>query len=588
MTVQAKQFYDFSAFRLDATEGVLLRDGKPVPITPKAFELLRVLVENHGHILCKEDLLRQVWPDTFVEEGNLPFNISQLRKALSQTENGITYIETIPKRGYRFAAAVTVVNGGGLPAPVAAQAAPQPAHDAVPQEAAAVDKKPLRVLIEWRPLVATLVGLVALFLAVSLGMLRGRLPWSHSGAVQIQSIAVLPFENLSRDPEQDYLADGMTDELITNLGTITELRVISRTSAMHYKGTNRTLPEIARELNVDGVIEGSVMHSGDRVRVTAQLVQATMERHLWGKTYDRELGDVMALQDEIARDVAGELRIELTASPNQVQAYDQAQDRTSPPSLHLNAPKPQVRTPLVARPINPQAFEAYLKGRYYAATFTSEGSDRAIHYFHQAIAIDPGYALPYEALAYNYILESNWPLPPNEAMPKARDVARKALQLDDTLAGAHTSLASVLLLYDWNWSAAESELNRALELNPSYAPAHYTRSWLLMSIGRFDQAVGENRRAQELDPLALDARIMAGITLSLCQAIRPSGSRTSGYSQDGPQQLGRPSYSGSCLYAEGPASRSPRGASESQAGREPGPRYNSFNGASLCARGKAS
>src|SRR6516162_8452199 len=204
MSVPAKQFYDFSSFRLDVAEGGRLRDGKPVSITPKAFQLLRLLVENHGHILSKDDLLRQVWPDTFVEEGNLPFNISQLRKALGQTENGITYIETIPKRGYRFAATVTVVNGGELPAPVAAEAAFQPAHDAVPQEPAAADKKPLRVLIERRPLAATLVGLVALFLAMSLGLLRGRLPWSHSGAVQIRSIAVLPFENVSSDKEQDY------------------------------------------------------------------------------------------------------------------------------------------------------------------------------------------------------------------------------------------------------------------------------------------------------------------------------------------------------------------------------------------------
>ena len=236
MSLPAKQFYDFSAFRLDLAEGVLLRDDKPVSITPKAFELLRVLVENHGHTLSKEDLLRLVWPDTFVEEGNLPFNASQLRKALGQTENGITYIETIPKRGYRFAATVTVVNGGGLPAPVAdaAEAVLQPQQEVAPQKSAAVDKRPLRVLIERRPLALALVGLTlsGLFLGLSVGRLRERLPWSHSGAVQIQSIAVLPFENLSRDPDQEYYADAMTDELITNLGKIRALRVISRTSVM--------------------------------------------------------------------------------------------------------------------------------------------------------------------------------------------------------------------------------------------------------------------------------------------------------------------------------------------------------------------
>jgi len=272
MSVPAKQFYDFSSFRLDVAEGVLLRDGKPVSITPKAFQLLRLLVENHGHILSKDDLLRQVWPDTFVEEGNLPFNISQLRKALGQTENGITYIETIPKRGYRFAA-VTVVNGRGLPLPVAAEAAPQPPQEAVPQKPAAVDKRPLRALIERRPLALALVGLGASFLVVSLGVLRKRLPWSHSSAARIQSIAVLPFENLSRDPDQEYFADGMAEELITDLAKISSLRVISRTSVMRYKSTKQPLEEIARELNVDAVVEGAVQSSGGRVHITAQLVQ---------------------------------------------------------------------------------------------------------------------------------------------------------------------------------------------------------------------------------------------------------------------------------------------------------------------------
>ena len=429
----------------------------------------------------------------------------------------------LPSHSHKHVDALPVGERGSV-APMDEAAAPSP-------ERPVQDRRKPRELAVLTAAGGLVVLLVALLFALKVGRVRDRqhgvsnLPKTEEGpatlAPLIRSLAVLPLENLSRDKEQEYFADGMTDELIAALGKVKELRVISRTSAMHYKGTSKTLPEIARELNVDGVIEGSVMHAGERVRVTAQLIQASADRRLWGKTYERELRDVMALQDEIARDVADQIRIELTL-----------QDRTLPPGAsraeHLiGPPSPPFPAPLasaapmkrfkqsarIAHPVDPQAYEAYLKGRYDAAKFTSEGSQEAVGYFHQAIALDPGYALPYEALAYNYILLSNWPLPPNEAMPKARDAARKALRLDDTLAGAHTSLASVLLLYDWNWSAAESELNRALELNPSYAPAHYTRSWLLVSIGRFDEAVGENRRAQELDPLALDARIMAGITL---------------------------------------------------------------------------
>jgi TolB-like protein/Flp pilus assembly protein TadD len=416
------------------------------------------------------------------------------------------------------------VGGGGPVAPVDLAAAPSPGRPA---------KGRRKALPRWVLAVAGGVLVVALLLALKVGRVRDHQqhgvsnpPKTEEGpaspALLIRSLVVLPLENLSRDREQEYFADGMTDELIAALGKIAELRVISRTSAMHYKGTGKTLPEIARELNVDGVIEGSVMHSGHRVRVTAQLIQASTDRRLWGKTYERELRDVMALQDEIARDIADQIRIELTLQERTLRpGASRAEHLIGPPSPPSPFPLESAPAPMkhfeqsarIAHPVDPQAYEAYLRGRYYAAKFTSEGSHKAIGYFHHAIALDPGYALPYEALAYNYILQSNWPLPPNEAMPKARDAARKALQLDDTLAGAHTSLASVLLLYDWNWSAAESELNRALELDPSYGPAHYTRSLLLVSIGRFDEAVGENRRAQELDPLALDARIMAGITL---------------------------------------------------------------------------
>jgi len=292
---------------------------------------------------------------------------------------------------------------------------------------------------------------------------------------------VLPLENLTGDKEEDYFADGMTEALITDLGKIRELRVISRTSAMQYKGAKKPLPQIGRELNVDAVVEGAVVRSGGRVRITAKLIQAATDKQLWDETYERDLRDVLTLQGDVALDITNEIKIKLTR-----------QEQASFAS---------------ARPVNPDAYEAYLKGRYYAARFTSDGAQKATEYFRQAMTIDPGYALTYDGLAYNYTLQSNWPLPPNEAMPKARDAAKKALELDDSLAGAHTSLAIVLLPYDWNRSAADRELQRALEINSSNARAHYARAWFWTSIGRFDEALSENRRAQELDPLAVETSV---------------------------------------------------------------------------------
>jgi len=489
MSVPAKQFYDFSPFRLDVAEGVLLREGKPVSITPKAFQLLRLLVDNHGHILSKDDLLRQVWPDTFVEEGNLPFNISQLRKALGQTDDGITYIETIPKRGYRFAAPVTVVNGGALPAPVGAQAAPQPPQEPVPQKPAAVDKRPLRALIERRPLALALVVLGASFLAVSLGVLRKRLPWSHSSSAQIQSIAVLPFENLSRDPGQDYFADGVTEELITDLAKISSLRVISRTSVMRYKGTKKALEEIARELNVDTVVEGAVRSSGGRVHITAQLVQPRPEKHLWAESYERDIEDVLGLQNDVARDIANQIRVKLT--PEEVVGLEASQ------------------------PVRREAYEAYLKSRYFLHNeWGVTGARKSIEYSLRAVGLDPTFALAYAGLAESYLS----PLftgggPVGEAMPQAEAAAQKAVQLDSSLAAAHVSLGLIRLIYTWDWRDCERELMRALQLAPNDPDAHWAYGWYLGTMGRLGPAIAEMRRARELDPLSFVVNRDLGISL---------------------------------------------------------------------------
>ena len=310
----------------------------------------------------------------------------------------------------------------------------------------------------------------------------GMLPrHKHKAAVgHIKAIAVLPLTNLSRDSEQDYFTDGMTEALITDLAQIGALRVISRTSTMRYKGTDKPLPQIARELNVDALVEGSVLRAGDRVRITAQLIHAATDQHLWAKSYERDLRDILALQSEVARAVADEVQIKLT---------------------------PQEQARLARSPqVNPAVHEAYLRGRYYWAKGTEQGLRKSIEYFEEAIAKDPGYALAYCGLADSInmlvspILEL---MPPCEAAPKAKAAALRALELDETLAEAHTSLGRIKFYFDWDWTGAEKAFRRAIELNVNYSLAHHTYALLLSVLGRHAEAIRESRRAVELDPLSL-------------------------------------------------------------------------------------
>jgi len=296
---------------------------------------------------------------------------------------------------------------------------------------------------------------------------------------KIESIAVLPLANLSGDPQQEYFADGMTEELIATLGKLSALRVISRTSVMRYKKTEKPLPQIARELNVDAVIEGSVLRAGDRVRITAQLIQAANDRHLWAESYERDLRDVLSLQSEVAQAIANEVKIKVTPD-------EQAQLAG-------------------ARPVDPDAHEAYLKGRYYFNKRTQEGLTKGIEYFGAAIAKDPGYALAYSGLADCYtLLGGIYSLrPPKEALPRAEAAALKALEIDKAAAEPHTSLAMVRFWYEWDWAGAEREFKRAIEVDPRYSSAHQWYAWLLAATGRLEEAREETRRAQALDPLSL-------------------------------------------------------------------------------------
>jgi len=307
-------------------------------------------------------------------------------------------------------------------------------------------------------------------------------------ASRIKSIAVLPLANLSHNPEQDYFADGMTEALITDLAQIGALRVISRTSAMRYKGSDKPLPEIAHELNVDGFVEGSVMRAGDRVRITAQLIHAATDQHIWAKSYERDLSDVLALQSEVARAIAEEVQAKLT---------------------------PQESARLArARPVNPAAHEAYLKGRYYWARATEEGVRTSIQYFEEAIVKDPRSALAHAGLsdAYNQLCNPILEIvPQGEIIPRSKAAATKALELDDTLAEAHISLGRIKFYFDWDWVGAEKSFRRAIELNPNYAYAHYVYALLLSALGRHTEAIHESKRAQESDPVALLVNCIAGL-----------------------------------------------------------------------------
>jgi TolB-like protein/Tfp pilus assembly protein PilF len=301
---------------------------------------------------------------------------------------------------------------------------------------------------------------------------------------RVQSIAVLPLANLSQDAAQDYLADGLTEALTTDLGKLSVFRVISRTSTMKYKGTKKSIPEIARELRVDAVIEGAVLRSGNKVRITAQLIDAPADRHVWAETYDRDLRDVLALQADVARAIAVQIRGKLSSSRQ----------------LHG------------ASPLNPEAYELYLKGHYSRDEGTEDGLKLAFEYFRQALEKDPQYAPAYAGLADSYArLPFYSETRPEEAFPKAKAAATKALQLDQTLAEAHASMAYVKTYYDWDWAGAEVEFRRGLELNPNYADVHHSYSRFLASLGRVAEARTELKRAQELDPLSLLVQANAGV-----------------------------------------------------------------------------
>jgi len=467
----------FGTFEVSLQSGEVRKAGVRIRVQQQPMKLLELLLERPGEVITREELRGRVWPDESFGDFDQAVNIAiaKLRSALGDSAENPRYIETLPKRGYRFIAEVSVVDTNIIkkrPQVAAGESAAETAHQ-LPGTGSGVT--PGRQAWRTRGVITALaVILMSAALAVWFLRLRGPAPTG------IRSLVVLPLENLSGEASQDYFADGMTDELITDLAQISALRVISRTSAMVYKGARKPLPQIARELNVDAVVEGTVLRSGDQVRITAQLIQAADDKHLWAESYEGNVRDTLALQNKVAGAIAEQIRINLNPQ-------EQAALRN-------------------AKVVNPEAYESYLKGRYFWNKRTASGLNVALAYFNQAIEQDPNYAQAYSGLSDTYALLGDWQyavMTPKEALPKAKAAAMKALELDDNLSEAHNSLAFCLEGFDWDFDAAGKEFRRAIDLNPGYATAHHWYAWHLSLLGHNAEAIAEMRKAENLDPLSL-------------------------------------------------------------------------------------
>jgi TolB-like protein/Tfp pilus assembly protein PilF len=425
MSDPSSGFYEFEDFRLEVSKRLLFRQGQRVRLTPKVFDTLLVLVQRKGEVISKDELMRQVWPDTVVEENNLNQNISTLRRVLGENRGENRYIATVPGQGYRFVPAVGI---SGL-----AQLATEPV-----------------------------------------------------------TVAVLPFANLSSDPDSEFFADGITEEIINALVQIRSLRVVARTSAFSFKGKQVDLRSVGATLNAGTLLEGSVRRSGDRVRIVAQLINAADGYHVWSERYDRELQDIFQVQDEIARTIADRLKV--TVGPERAETLVRSETKDL------------------------EAYQLYLKGRFHWNKRSADGLQKAIEYFQQAIGKDPGYAVAYAGLAdaYNMISFRNV-LAPHAVMPKAKAAATKALELDPHRAEPHVSLAYTSFTYDRDWPAAGRHFERAKALNPAYVMGHAFYPLYLSSRGRSEESLSVAKRALELDPAAAAVSHVLAVQLYLAR-----------------------------------------------------------------------
>jgi TolB-like protein/DNA-binding winged helix-turn-helix (wHTH) protein/Flp pilus assembly protein TadD len=525
MSRPEKHLYEFGPFRLDAAEHLLLRDGEPVPLEPKVFDTLVLLIRNRGHLLEKDELLNQVWPDAVVEEGSLTRNISTLRKALGDGENGLRYIETVPRLGYRFVGSVRDLGGESPDLFKEKHIGSQPiieekeiysrneaelpdangkataVRGGTQTEIESTREPTARAVEVVAPLpsgaeylvanikryksgaVVTALGLVIAIAIVTYIYLPG------SGKVVIDSVAVLPFANMSNDPNMEYFSDGITESLINNLSQLPQLKVIARNSAFRYKGKEIDPQEVAQALGVGAVVTGRIIQRGDNLEISVELINTSDKTQMWGEQYNRRASDLQMVQAEISRAIAEKLRLRLTGTQER-QLSKRATD-------------------------NPQAYQLYLAALFHARKGNMEGLKKAHDYLNQAVVLDPNFALAFAAMPAIYSnLSDIRGLDPGEAIAKGRAAAQKALELDGTLAEAHNGLA-VIKRQEWDWQGAESEYKRAIELNPNLAAAHGNYALFLAVMGRTAEALAENRRAQELDPLRISFKgIEGGILFS--------------------------------------------------------------------------
>lgn len=448
----------FADFEFDCQSGELWRGGVSLPLQPQPAKVLAALIRRVGEVVSRRELADEVWgSNTFVDfEHGLNYAIRQIRAVLGDDAEHPQFLVTLPKRGYRFIAPLVRSEEAGL-------------FDTVTGPPAAPSKIRRQVGI---PLLVVL----AIAIAVVVGY-RLRRQEAAAAPHPITSLAVLPLRNLSNDREQEYFSDGMTDELITDLARFSSLRVISHTSVERYKNTKRSLPEIARELEVDAIVEGAVLRSNDRVRITAQLIDARSDQHLWADSYGGDLRDVLSLQAEVAQRIAAQVGIKVVASK-------------------------QFRM-VSTRHVNPAAHEAYLKGNFYSSRSNCAGSQRELPYYQEAVAKDSTFAPAYVGLAETYFTLGDWGCSPSDgAFSNSKAAALRALELDATLGPAHAWLGTLAYFHDWDWNNAEKEYSQAIDLDPNYAPAHVLYAVFLVSMGNQEKSLAEMRRAQELDPTA--------------------------------------------------------------------------------------
>ena len=473
MPLPAIEAYEFGPYRIDTGERLLHRNGEIISLPPKVAGTLLVLVRSAGRMVDKADLIKAVWPDTFVEEGALTRNISLLRKTLGDSGEEPAYIETIPKRGYRFVAPVRTMPVEGIDPPgVEVPNGPQPPKRRIPT-------KPI--------LVSAFVLLAALGIVAKFTIGRRDLPVVPANRQAETALAVLPFRSMEKDASQQYFADGMTQVLITRLANLRSMSVISLASESGERGDAAAWNAILRNRSIKRVLTGAVFRSGDRLRIDVQLMEPGTRAVHWANSYERDTRDILALESAVAEAIAGEVQVTITAEDKQ---------RLQP-----------------SRPVSAQALDAYMRGRYFWNRRTEESLRRAAQYFQQSIEADPTYALAYSGLADSYSLLGSIGtdgMAPHKAMPLARSAAMKAIELDPRLADGHVSLAYVKLSYEWDLEGAAREFSRALELNPGSACARHWYSHYWMAAGDLQKAAEQMRDALQLEPLSPSIYIGVG------------------------------------------------------------------------------